>query len=353
LATIDVLLPVRNGLPFLGEAIDSVRIQTFSDWRLLILDHGSSDGSLALAQRYQEEDSRIEVFSHPDADGLAGLLNAGLEKCDCRIVLRQDADDISFPNRMELMTGVLSANPKLVVASGEIAMIDSGGRNVGYLARPIGPQAVTAAVFFYCPIIHGAAAINFPAFKNIGASYGVDFLKALPASESIAVKQYAEDYFSFGQLALMGLCTNINKVLIKYRVHEMSTSISKLQEQLSLSYSVSRFLSRSFCRMKNLPEFDPVPFSNHAGRPYRTDKKDLSGEFRNMSDTLERGLGRSAALRRELAFRWVLATRQPATLLFRYAAFELTHSRSSAERGVIRNWLREIARSKEPRFAGI
>jgi hypothetical protein len=238
------------------------------------------------------------------------------------------------------------------VLSGEVVMIDADGRRVGYLTRPISAEAVTAAVFFYCPIVHGAVAIDFPRFKTIGASYGVDFLRALPASESIVVSQYAEDYFSFGQLALMGLCRNIRKPLIKYRVHETSTSISKFQDQMRLSYSVSRFLSKSFCRMNNLPEFDPVPFSNHAGRAYRTDKKDLSSEFRNMSEILQRGLGSSPAVRRELAFRWVLATRRPASLLSRYAAFELTHCRNSAERGIVRNWLRDSIRSGW-RFDGV
>jgi hypothetical protein len=200
-------------------------------------------------------------------------------------------------------------------------------------------------VFFYCPFIQGAGAINFPAFKAIGASYGVDVLKALPASENIVVKQYAEDYFLFGQLALMGLCTNIDKPLIKYRVHAASASISKLQEQLTLSYLISRFLMKSFCRMRNLPEFDPVPFSNHAGRMYNIDKKDLSCEFRDMSEILRQGLGDSPALRRELAFRWVLATRQPVSLLSRYAAFELRYRRKGAERGIIRNWIRDAVRS--------
>jgi glycosyltransferase involved in cell wall biosynthesis len=351
-ATIDVLLPVLNGLPFLGEAIDSIRSQTFSDWRLLILDHGSTDGSLELAQRYEEEEARIKVFSFPNADGLAGLLNAGLEKCDCRFMFRQDADDISFPNRMELANDVLTGDRKCVVLSSEVVMIGSGGRKIGYLTRPICAQAVTAAAFFYCPIMHGAVAINFPAFNNIGASYGVDLLKVLPVSESIAVRQYAEDYFLFGQLAIMGLCRNIRRPLVKYRIHEASASISKFQEQMKMSYLVSRFLSRSFCRIKNLPEFDPVPFSNHAGRAYRTDKKDLSSEFRNMSEILQRGLGSSPAVRRELAFRWVLATRRPASLLSRYAAFELTHCRNSAERGIVRNWLRDSIRSGW-RFDGV
>jgi len=51
-AAIDVLMPVWNGMPFLAEAIDSIRRQTFSDWRLLVLDHGSVDGSLELAQQF-------------------------------------------------------------------------------------------------------------------------------------------------------------------------------------------------------------------------------------------------------------------------------------------------------------
>ena len=286
------------------------------------------------------------MFSFPDADGVGGLLNEGLEKCDCRFILQQDADDISLPNRIELVTQVLSANPKLVAVSGELIMIDVAGNKIDYLCRPIGSQAVTAAVFFYCPFIQGAGGINFAAFKNIGASYGTDFLKVLPPSESIVVKQYAEDYFLFGQLALMGLCTNVNRPLLKYRIHSASTSISKFQEQLTLSYSVSRFLTKSFCRMRNLPEFDPVPFSNHAGRLYRTDKMDLSNEFRNMSEILQRGLGKSPALRRELAFRWALATRRPASLLSRYAAFELTHRRNGAERGIIRNWTKGVMRGK-------
>jgi glycosyltransferase involved in cell wall biosynthesis len=63
-ATIDVLLPVRNGLPFLGEAIESIRSQTFSDWRLLILDYGSSDGSVVLSQKYEERDPRIKLWGY-------------------------------------------------------------------------------------------------------------------------------------------------------------------------------------------------------------------------------------------------------------------------------------------------
>ena len=72
MATIDVLMPVRNGMPFLAEAIDSIRKQTFSDWRLLVLDHGSSDGSLEL--------DVVPLFeSRADLEAAAGVLDALLE----------------------------------------------------------------------------------------------------------------------------------------------------------------------------------------------------------------------------------------------------------------------------------
>jgi glycosyltransferase involved in cell wall biosynthesis len=351
MATIDVILPVRDGIRFLGEAIDSIRNQTFYDWRLLILDHGSSDGSIELAYKYADKDKRIEVFSFPEADGLGGLLNAGLDKCDCRYVMRQDSDDLAFSNRMELVNQAFLDCPKYVVVGGEAVLIDSSGRKINYLARPIGQQATTVAAFFYNSVLGAGVTINLPMFRKIGAVYGKDFIEVLPSSESIAVKQYAEDYFLFGQLALLRLCTNIGAPLIKYRIHDRNVSISNAEDQLKLSFSISRFLSKSFCRMNNLPDFDPVPFSNHGGHPFDVGNRDLSKEFSNMSESLVQGLGNSPEIRRELAFRWVLATRQPLSLLLRYARFELHYHRNYGERGVIRNWSRRILQRKKYEYS--
>src|ERR1700722_4353908 len=116
MAAIDVLMPVRNGLPFLPESIESIQQQSVSDWRLLILDHGSTDGSTEVAKRYAERDRRIRVVPLAHAPHLAGLLNAGLELCDCRYVMRHDADDIALPRRMELTKDFLLHNTQYVIA---------------------------------------------------------------------------------------------------------------------------------------------------------------------------------------------------------------------------------------------
>jgi glycosyltransferase involved in cell wall biosynthesis len=230
-ATFDVLLPVRNGISFLHEAVDSIRNQTFSDWRLLILDHGSQDGSLELSQRYAEEDTRIKAFAFPTADGLADLLNQGLEMCDCKYMLRQDADDISLPNRMSIVKDRIGDNPDIVAIGSDVFAIDKTGRQIAYRRLPTSPMAVTAATFFYNPMAHPTIAASFAALKRYGARYGVDILHAVSEADSLTVKQLAEDYFLYGQLALLGLCANVGLPLVKCRRHSGSVGAKNLVRQ--------------------------------------------------------------------------------------------------------------------------
>jgi glycosyltransferase involved in cell wall biosynthesis len=343
-------MPVRNGVQFLGDSIESIIAQTYSDWRLLILDHGSTDGSAELASRYAEQDGRINVLPMPGAEHLAGLLNAGLQHCDCRYVMRHDADDIALPNRMSLMNAFYDANKNYVIVGGEALMIDSEGRQIDHLQPPTSPQAITAAGFFYNPIIHPTVTINFPLFKKMGAFYGGDFLKVLPDADKLSVTRCAEDYILFGQIGLSGLCANLPAPLIKYRVHAGSESVAKVAEQIRLCKLVSIFLSKSFCRIQNLEPFNPEPFSNHSGHICNFGKAELTREFKKLSHALLEGIGDTPEVRRELAFRWVLATRSSWKLAARYTRFELLYKRKSAERAVMRNWARRIARREKYQF---
>jgi hypothetical protein len=343
-------MPVRNGVLYLGESIESIRQQSFPDWRLLILDHGSSDGSTELAAEYGARDRRIQILPMKDAPDLASLLNRGLALCDCRYVMRHDADDVALPSRMEHSLAYFSENPHCVVMGGEAVMIDADGGKIGYLERPLGPDGVTAACFFYDPVIHPTVMADFAAFRKLGAAYGNDFLKVLPPAQSLSVHQYAEDYLLFGQMALLGHCSNIGIPLIKYRVHGNSVSTSRIGDQIRVSFLISRFLSGSYCAMKDLAPFDPVPLSNHAGHLFNFLPGDLPELLVRTSSALLNGIGDTSAVRREIAFRSVVAAKNPIALMTRYLLFEATYPRHQSERAVIRNWMRSLARPKKYGF---
>jgi glycosyltransferase involved in cell wall biosynthesis len=339
LASIDVLLPVRNGMPFLQEAIDSVRRQTVRDWRLLVLDHGSTDGSLELARRMAEADKRISVFSHPEVEGLAALRNIGLEKCDCRYVMLQDADDISVPNRMEVVARAFDAAPGLVAIGSEAIEVDHTGARIGRLRRPGSSKAVTAASLFYFPMLHPTVSMDFRALKRLGAAYGRDILHAVPDADSIMVEHLAEDYILLGQMALLGLCANIRAPLVRYRRHPQSVGIANPMAQIETALRISRFLAESFCVLHGSAPFDPGPFCNHADYVFDFHRQDYSAEFAQMADTLRHGLGPSPELERELAFRKILAGRNSWQTALRYLQFRLRNSSWPQERRTVRNWL--------------
>ena len=346
MATIEVLLPIKNALPFLPASIESVLAQTFQDWRLLILDHGSTDGSDDVAHMYAERDERIIVYANPAAPGLGGLLNFGLNKADGLFIVRQDGDDISLPGRFQATVDCFSAEPDLVAMGGESVVIDSAGHEIGYISPPTSPSAIAAASFFFNPISHPAAAMNLSHLRDFAARYGDDILKVVSPEKSLRVMSLAEDYYLFGQLALLGNCRNIKAPLIKHRIHDRSESISKQVAQNACALSISRFLALSFAGMKGTSAFDPAPFCSHAENVFDCGLDDYTFEFCQMAQSLEKGLGSSTELVRELAFRRVLAKRNSATMAARYAKFALRYGRRADEYRLVRNWLGRFINDK-------
>jgi glycosyltransferase involved in cell wall biosynthesis len=339
MATIDVLLPVKDGIDYLAESLDSICNQTYKDWRLLILDHGSTDGSKELAESYHQRDSRVEVHSFPDAVGLAGLLNKGLEICDCDYVMRHDADDIAMPERMAVTLTAFEKNPEIAVIGGQAIIIDGEGKTTGALIMPIGRDRVTAASFFKNPIAHPTAMIRFSDIKEMGIRYGVDFLNVLPKEKQIIVNTLAEDYFLFGQLGIIGKCLNIPDNLIKYRRHGSNVSILKFRDQMDVSLNISRNLARSFCVIHKLQYFDPAPFCNHGGILFNVDNKnDFSQDFIQLETALKSSIGESTELTRELAYRNVLSTRNEFKLLWRYFRFQSRYSPDPEEWYAVKSW---------------
>lgn len=102
---VSVIMPVYNGEKYLPDAIRSVLNQTFSDLELIIIDDGSKDSSLAIAEQYQQQDERV-VLIHQENKGVSAARNHALSYVRGQWVYFIDCDDIFYPNYIERMLEV-------------------------------------------------------------------------------------------------------------------------------------------------------------------------------------------------------------------------------------------------------
>jgi glycosyltransferase involved in cell wall biosynthesis len=110
--SVSVLLPVYNALPDLPRAVGSLLRQTFTDFEIIAIDDGSTDGSGEMLEQFAQQDSRIRVFHQPNAGALGKVLNQAAELAKGKYLARQDADDASAPTRLEKQVNYLDTHPE-------------------------------------------------------------------------------------------------------------------------------------------------------------------------------------------------------------------------------------------------
>ena len=110
-----------NEEQFLGEAIESVLAQTFTDWELLIVDDGSSDRSVAIAQDYASAwPDKVRYLSHPGHSnrGKSASRNLGLHSALGEFVAFLDGDDVWVPEKLERQVAIFQQNPEIQMVCG-------------------------------------------------------------------------------------------------------------------------------------------------------------------------------------------------------------------------------------------
>lgn len=111
---VSVIIIFLNEARFLGEAIDSVRAQSFSDWELILVDDGSTDGSSDLA-RAASDGARIRYLDHPGHAnrGMSASRNAGIAASRGEFIAFLDADDVWLPDKLAEQIAIFDADPAI------------------------------------------------------------------------------------------------------------------------------------------------------------------------------------------------------------------------------------------------
>lgn len=97
---VSVIMPAYNTEKYIGEAIESIISQTYTNWELIIVNDGSTDKSGEFAEEFARHDSRIKVF-HQDNEGAPAARNRGWNKSNGEYIVFMDSDDILTMNALE------------------------------------------------------------------------------------------------------------------------------------------------------------------------------------------------------------------------------------------------------------
>ncbi len=129
---VSVVVPAYNAEQFIDECAASVREQTYENWEMFIVDDGSRDRTLPLAEQHASSDPRIRVLTHDQNmnRGVSRSRRLGVEHATGDLIAFLDADDAFQPGKLEVQVAALKQHPECVLChTGIELMVDEGGWN--------------------------------------------------------------------------------------------------------------------------------------------------------------------------------------------------------------------------------
>ena len=224
LPLVSVLLPVRNGMPWIEQALASLSLQSLRALEIIVLEDGSTDGTAAFLADWP--DRRMRVIPTGGA-GIAAALNIGLEAARAPLIARQDADDVSAPKRLEAQRLFLEQHPQIDVVGCEAEYIDEDGLTVNNdwvrtirrqqdVART--PAQIRELMPLTCCLTHGSVLARAWVLRAAGG-YRPDMVPA-------------EDYDLWLRLLPQARFAKLPERLYQYRVHGNQSSAARRMQQV-------------------------------------------------------------------------------------------------------------------------
>jgi len=170
---VSILLPAFDAAETLAAALRSIQRQTETSWECVVVDDGSRDATLEVAQRWARADARFRIVASPHL-GIVSALTIGLTECRAPLVARMDADDLMQRRRLERQQRWLSDEPRLAGVGSHVrlfprASISDGLRSYERWLTAIRSSAdVRRELFVECPIAHPTLMIRREALLGLG-----------------------------------------------------------------------------------------------------------------------------------------------------------------------------------------
>lgn len=205
---LSIVMPVFNSEKYVGTAIESILKQTYNDFELIIIDDGSTDGSLKIIKSFK--DKRIRIIINDSNRGIVYSRNRGLQEAKGKYIGMFDSDDVAHSSKFEEQIEFLEKNKDFGMVGSWVRIIDEMGNLTGKNWKLTASSEMIPAIML---------------FKNY-------FLQSAVLYRSECISKYrfqedfeiGEDYKIWLEIIADYRVWNIQKYLVQYRVHPQSST---------------------------------------------------------------------------------------------------------------------------------
>ena len=203
LPKVTVFIPAYNREKYIGDAIESVLAQTYTDFEILLIDDGSTDRTVEIMHSYT--DPRLRIIRNEKNLGIPKTRNKGIENARGQYIAMLDSDDRAYPIRLEKQVAFLDRNPDFAQVGSWCRMMDEKGRPLKKTKRqPILPDDIDAQLLFRCSLSNRSIMGRTELLREFG--YRNDFPRC-------------QDYDLHVKLAQKYKLGNLPECLVYGRIH--------------------------------------------------------------------------------------------------------------------------------------
>lgn len=223
---ISVIMPSYNTpIEYLSAAVESVLSQTYEDFEFIIVDDCSTDESVEYLASI--DDPRVRVIRNEVNRGITASLNVALDAARGDYIARMDSDDICLPERFSEQVAFMEENPDVIVCGSWIRTCG----NAEYERRMIIPDREYQRSCFVFGNIYGITHPTAMFRASMLREKGIRYDETLPT---------AQDYGMWVECVKHGRMANVEKILLRYRIHGAQVSIAKRKLQMECDARIQK-----------------------------------------------------------------------------------------------------------------
>lgn len=162
---VSVIIGIYNCATTLRAALDSMLVQTYKHFKVIMCDDGSSDDTYSVAKEYADKYENFILIKNAYNMKLAATLNHCIEYVDTEYIARMDGDDISAPTRLEKLVSFLDAHPEYAFVSSAMIHFDDTG---DWKVTRKEPEPTINSFKWTSPFCHAPVLMRAEALRAVG-----------------------------------------------------------------------------------------------------------------------------------------------------------------------------------------